>query len=611
MKKRRILSFILALSMGLSSAFAIGCGGGGGGRGDDTKAIVRVGANDAGWGIGFAEEWEAVYEELHKNDVYVIDGEEKIGVDVVVETDSQYGGDMASTTYSSHDIILAETLDYRLLADKGDLVNISDWVNGVNPYDGKKIYDKILSQDQINFFTDNGGDNNFYAVPNYQASYNMYYDRDLFEEKGLFLKETTLGNEVVVSVTSSKIDFEACKAANTLTAGPDNVRGNEDDGLPRTTEEFVKLFTEMSQRRNVTPITIPSGSGNYNEQFLLNLWTSFSGYENMMTNFDFNGTERLVKEINSDGTPHYDDEVTTITPENGYELQRQDGKYFALDFYSKIFAKQYGFGADVIYRGTLHNKNSQEYFLRAGIDGDYADEKRCAVNVDGTFWYTESYKIMEQMGGEYAPTRGGRRIGVLPNPRKPEVFEQGNEIYGQKQATFSTTLPSIFVNANELKEEGRDEVVKDFFQFMLSDPGLTIYSLSVNATMAYDYELVSKFDTKYAEGGQYEIKLNKYAEDASYFLEDVVRIQNTYDFVSPQVANSMADIGACPINSEHRLSWNTYLGTNTTITKTVFKALAGSATENPKYTAADYFMGLRKTITAAQWEKDFSKGFNI
>ncbi|MBO5928270.1 MAG: hypothetical protein J6Q32_05415, partial [Clostridia bacterium] len=197
MKKRRILSLILALTMCASSAFAFGCRGGGGWDVDETKVQVYVGPYNGGWGSDFVEVWKTAYEEMHKDTVYQTPDGEKVGVEIKYSVDGSYGGQLATTTSSVHDIILAEVVDYRDLVSNGDLVDVSSWVSEVNPYDGKTIKSK-MTDDQISFFTDdskikmeaqkqeeinkNGSSSinpydQFYAVPSYQATYNMYYDR--------------------------------------------------------------------------------------------------------------------------------------------------------------------------------------------------------------------------------------------------------------------------------------------------------------------------------------------------------------------------------------------------------------------------------------------------
>lgn len=590
MKKRRIACLALALAMSVSSVFAFGCGGGGGNAWgedlDESKVQVYVGPHNGGWGQDFVGVWAAKYEDLHKDTVYNTPSGEKTGVQILYSVGSGYGGSLQSTSTSPHDIILAEVVDYKALVPKGDLVDVTSWVTKPNPYDtaGRSIESRMTAE-MREYFKEVTYDRAsplrgtaYYAVPSYFASYNMYYDRDLFEDNGLFLQEV----EGVLSVVR-KQGYKQAVADGVLTLGPDNKTGvvddidySADDGLPRTTEEFVMLFDEMITR-GITPISVSGDMRFYYWQFMMNLWTQFSGFDNMMSNFDYDGEEYLVKDIASDGTPIYDSTPTKITSRNGYELQRQDGKYFALDFTEKIMSQNNNYVSTAVYKDVTKYLQSQELFLGSKPESII---NPIAIHIDGSWWYQEAKAYMNYLGEEYDESYGlkQRRIGILPNPLR--------EI-GQEQALYACNMPSILVNARNI-EDWRLPVVKDFFQFMLADEQLSSYSLCVNATMTYDYPLTAADKA-----------------EATLVLKDAIRQQRTYKIVTPQTPTTMVAIGAVPSGGANELSWTSVVDRKS-YTDPLYDVGKG------KLSAKDYFMGLRKgnlVYSADAWKDNFGTGF--
>ena len=569
MKKNKFLCLAMSLLMGLTSIFAVGCGGAGGGFNeeiDDDKVQIYFGVNNAGWGEQFAISWGDAYEELHKNDVYQTPDGEKTGVQVLVTGDGQLGGTMNSTSDFDFDIFMVEVANYHDYKGKGDLVNLTSIVKEANPYDteGKSIEQRMLKNQRVFFGdTETAGEEQYYALPSYEAYYSMFYDRDVWETKGLFLTDENGQVEVI-----DKFAYNDYKDEGLLTTGPDNKTGiiegidySEDDGLPRTTEEFMLIFEAMTDRGIVEPFYFPYGGQGYINRFMMNLWTSFAGYENMERNFTYSGSEVLVKEVKADGTIVPDDKATNITPENGYELQRQASKYQALDFVYKIFNNNYA-----TYKSGVSTKEAQKRFLLSQIDP--ASETARGVYGDGSWWYLEAWDVMDGHSDLYpnsGPTE--KRIGILPMPKATVDAEQ---------TVFVCNRPSIFVNSH--KVGWREDIILDFLQYCLSDVGLSQYTINVNAPMSYEYNLISE-----------------YASQANYYTNSLMKTKNTCARVIPQYINGMYTIGQTPYAGDSPVSWGSEInGLDYTVPITAFAV--------NKITAVDYFKGLAQKNKASNWK---------
>ena len=135
---------------------------------------------------------------------------------------------------------------------------------------------------------------------------------------------------------------------------------------------------------------------------------------------------------------------------------------------------------------------------------------------------------------------------------------------------------------------------------MFSDPGLSMYSISVNATMSYNYNLIS-----YEEASNYPnvvFPAYYFAEDGAYILKDAIQIQRTYKLVTPQFTNTMYSANGCPTNGDHNLAWRTV------VNRKEINVPFGCFTKG-EVSAKDYFLGLKDGKTVKEWYNNFKDAF--
>ena len=568
MKKTKILAVMSAMLI-VANAFTA-CGGLRDAFEDDqdideTKVQIYVGTYDGGYGQEYIKAWAKEFEELYKDEKFTLpNGEIRTGVEIVPGVSSDYGAQITTTIANSNDeIIFGEAFDYYTLARSGSVLPITDMVEATSDFDNKTIESKMTA-DQQAFYRVDG---EYYGLPNYEAQYGLYYDRDLFELKGYFFGKD--GNLIAQK-------YQAAKDSGNLSAGPDGEPGNDDDGFPATIDQFFVMCDKMVSD-GVIPVTYAGKLQFYYSQFLVSLWANFSGYDNMMVNYSYNGTvSDIVSEIKSDGTVVTKSE--TVTPESGYLMQKQAGKYYALQFTERLLDGTKEYTTDVFDQAIGHIDN-QDIFLKSRFPSGTAstNTKPVAMIIESSWWYNEAAETMSLMASTVSPACAAnvRRIGLMPLPNATEG--------GQKATLFASNHPSVVINSKT--ESWKLPIVKKFLQFALSDEMLSLYSLTTNSAYSLKYELTDSDEAK-----------------ASYFLKSLMDAHNSADIVYPQSTSKMYRVSASPLGGAGEMAWNTLIDGDR-------RTVPSSTIGQQGVSAKDYFNGLSAYWDSETWTRRFSNGF--
>ena len=386
---RKNLSRLLAGALACISVLGlVGCGGnpysdlddGGNKRPekvlDPSKTQLQVVTFRAGFGDEWLYELEDRFEEAYKDVVYE-DG--KKGVQVWHEGDTkQY--DAQAVISSKYDIFFMEGGDYyALCANGGALEELTDIVTLPNKDDNDKtIFSKMTAQQKSFYgYTAVDGDPKYYAIPHYEGGWGLVYNKELFDRKGYYL--------------ASKAGEEPClisspDATSEKGTGPDGQTGTEDDGLPRTYEEFFFLCDEIVARDDI-PFC---WSGKHAEPYLTTMMNTlvadYNGVEQMTLNLDFNGTAQELVVMNGNEIVYENGKIKTetkeITPANGYDMARQVAKYYAIGFLYRMLTEK-GYYNDGAFVSTHDHLMAQTDFLQAGTtfaSGKHDQEEALAIS---------------------------------------------------------------------------------------------------------------------------------------------------------------------------------------------------------------------------------------
>lgn len=542
----RILSVVLLVAV--LATMLIGCDRGSGDKDlDDAvksgKLILNVATYDGGIGTDWIKQSKAAFEAMYANTKFG----DKTGVYINTIGNKQLGGDTIEDDSLKYDVYFTEMVNYYSFVNKGKFANISDIVKGSYPSEFGVSADEGTIESKLQaswqeYLT--AKDGNYYALPFYDGIYGIFYDIDLFEEKNWYFNAAgELGG------------------AGDRSVGLDGIAGTDDDGLPTTYEEFGELLYRIVNA-GVTPFSY-AGDGKYMKRMLANFWSNYEGLEQMLLNNTFSGkANNIITSFDADGNPIVSE--TDINATNGYLLQKQAGKYYALEFLQNILL-----GDTNNYSGSIVNGNGFRQAQGNFVTGKYKNNSTVyAMLVDGVWWEHEATSDFDLVARRNPDqTKATRKFGFMPVPKA-----SSGQTYG-KQTLISQNNSFCFINANS---EHLD-VAKLFLQFVHTNSQLAQFTIGTSVTRSLNYEMT---DAQLAQ--------------CSYYGQSIYRMKQSADIYYPtsSVDYVINNIGYFDFET----SW-CWMSKNRTIqSDEVLSRFAGGET------ARQYFEGLSAYFSANGWK---------
>lgn len=536
-KRNKLLASALALGMAFTAATAAtGCkkpsfDGGSSEHNkayDPTKTQVQVFTYNA----GFKDEWlwqlEADFEEANKDTVYE---EGKKGVQIHHEgAMKRFSSDDIKN--SNFDIFFMEGGDYYSWRQSGALEDLTGIVTATSKYDNKTIKSK-MNEKQISYFgglTSENAEEKYYAVPHYKGAMALIYNVEIFDEYGFYISD---------SETTSLIS----KTNPNKSKGPDGKTGTEngvdysmDDGLPATYDEFFYLCGQML-KRGVTPFVMPGTYTDYYVNILYNaLQAEYEGLEQMELNLSFKGEATDLIKLNDAGTAIVKDsdgnpviESATIDYTNGYDVFRQAGKYYALDFVKKMVGKEDYYNEDG-FNTAFTQTDAQETFLKSGTDMSVSDEKY-AMLVDGSWWEAEANVVFNNMAKKDEKySKQNRKFGWLPLPKANKAkLEEGNNVF------LDYLEAAVCVKSNL---GANKQAALDFVQYVCSDGALDKFTDITHALKDFNYEVSEETLSQANYFTKSLINYNKKSQTFNYYSNAPFYLKNRSDLL-PTTINTI------------------------------------------------------------------------
>ncbi len=420
--------------------------------------------------MGFGDEWlKAVaedFEEEYKEHAFP---NGKKGIQVVV--DNYEANPTATTMRTSRDaIFFTESLDYYNFISQNFLRDVTDLVttpieNGKSIEDKLETYGEKIEQSHIGFYKTAAG--KYYGVPFHEGMTGMIYDIDLFESKSLYFSKAY--------DTEKDGDLPASWVGKTgeRSKGPDGEYGTYDDGLPATYADFY-AFMRRCKEKGVIPMTWAGKFDSYTTKAFHHLWATNEGVEQMMLNFTLNGEAKDLATVSDTGEVSLSSE--TITPENGYLLQKQAGKYETLKFIKELVSdsSNYHYLADSNSETQL---GAQSTYLYSEMRGTPV-----AILFDGTWWQREAtpvFNAMALINEKYS--KENRRFGILPVPHS------SGERVGEQQVYLGGLNSFVFLN-NLINDENHIKAAEEFFKFVHEEESLKTFTRLTGSTRPYGYD---------------------------------------------------------------------------------------------------------------------------
>lgn len=491
---KKLTSVALTAAIGLSFC---ACSGGGDGGG---KTKFYVFNYDGGYGTQWLKNAETAYEAQHGD------------VDIVIQPQKTANGNLTASQIknSACKLFFMEQVNYSSLIAEGVVGDLTQALTSPNPYDGnKKIIDKFTDQ-QKDYYQINGA---YYGIPHYAGNNGFVYNKDLFDRNLWYFKsEKPTGSDVVTD------DYFITKADPAKSAGPNGKTGvidgidySWDDGLPATYEEFILLlnYIKSFNIQNLKPLTFTGQSREQYVGLLYNaLVTDYEGAEQMLLNYTFDGTATDLGTI-VNGEFVQDAESTVITASNGYELSRQAGRYYALDFLNDILGNTSYYNQADAVKNTDSTVDAQTRFLR----------EQAAIMIEGVWWESESDQagVFDQLD----KSKSDYHFSWMPFPKADES-KLGVE-------TVTDNIYSLCFIKNNLTER-ESEIAEDFIQFLHSDQMLSAFTRDTGTVKALNYTVSDEDLQSLSEYGKSVYKHKQTSQTIYPFAKNTIFLNNQSDF---------------------------------------------------------------------------------
>lgn len=563
--KRQTLKKIAATAMALAfSASMVACGDDFGTSSgvepmDVTKSQLYVYNYDGGFGTEWLYAAKARFEEAYAETSFE---EGKKGIQVQVSAGKS---NLDAIATSSFNVFFTEQVFYNDLIAKGLLLDISDMVTSpLSNVEGctetKSIKDKLPDTIDTSITALDG---KYYVVPHYESYGGLTYDRALFDSKNLFIKEG--GGWTNLS--------------GSLSVGPDGIRNTSDDGLPSSYEEFYALLDRMVLLK-IVPFIYSGQYAYYANDLPLGLWASYTGYDEFMLNYTFDsgeGTDAVTTEIvtsfNGD-TPII--EKKAITPETGYLLSQQAGKYYALEVMKKVMSDS-RYSSDKITDVLSHLDTQTEYVYSS------LENEPIGMIIEGSWWYNEAKTALAATVTEYGEEAANRDFAWMPLPR--QATGQVTEGNGTKNTLYDQLSAWAFVNGNIKNDAAKVKMAKTFLQFCYTDSELVEFTKVTSSYKAVNYEIGESDFAQLSNYGKSIVQLRSES--------DVIRPYSNH----PIFLNNQSSFNNCTTSMS---TWLSTIGsTSYSYPHLAFKDGKG---------VTEYFKGL--AISETKWNELYSKYFN-
>lgn len=504
----KLLSVVLAMCVALPLA---ACGGPSGGPGGPTdvgnKLTITLHFNRGGVQSAWFFDVVDRFQDATKDKPYG----SKTGV--YVEWDHGTVSYLDSMDTAGTNIYMAGSGSLDKYIRERSVMDISDVVNSVNPYDGQKIADK-LSDNNSHFYKDG----KYYALPWKEYFIGITHNIDIFEEYGLYFADTTSGEPYLgnLGYNGKPCYFIAENGFAKKTAGVDGIKGTYDDGLPTSLEELMALCHKI---QDLGPNWFPfactgGGHEDYTNYLTEAILIGLEGPEKFGNYKDCDGEMEIVTGYTSEKLWGLEDvyvpTTTTVhvdkTDKSTWiNISKSVNRYYAIAFIK--YLTQNTMICDCI-RGNTNNIGVQENFI---FSNTYMNESthHSAMIMEGSYWYTESEhngnfgKWDNYMGGEDRP-----EFGIMPYP----AAVHGHVEDVETSLKYLTSDATIVINNNLMADYDNNKYVieacKDFLYFFYSDQEIANYIETTGQNRAktnFDWQsLVYEKD----ENGNYKNGLN-------------------------------------------------------------------------------------------------------
>lgn len=559
---KKFVASVLAITCVLATTACGPIGAGGGGVDTSKTTLIKVKNYNGGVGRQWLDDAAARFMEANKN---VSFAEGKTGVVVEITDGDTLTSTIKNESYHVH-ISSGAGMEVTESAQLGLLYDLTDLVTDESREGGS--LDSIIFDDVKDAFMYNG---KYYGLPHYSLSNGVSYDRDLFDSQLLYFADEDeadvveyTGNDI--KVTGKFIASETAKKS----VGLDGIEKTEDDGLPRSLEEFILLMDYIKNEKSdqgISPIVVSGKYYNYIQYFLQGFTSTLAGAEQMKNYYNCSGEIEIV-----DG---YTDEalfpgidyikkpiVKTVTlseaDKNGYLGMQLAAKYYAMATMEIIHRE--GYFAKEAYNTSIDHYTAQKCLIYAGA----AEYDKVAMLIEGSYWFNEAKK--SGVLDSYVTITGDkneRNVSWMSLPTS--VYTDDIEIGVSPIFTFVGA--QTVINANIKGNTELETASLEFVKFLYTNEELAAFTVETGCTRNLEYYLSDEQITSMPSFYQSFWKSRN--EDGS---------NTSIEYASTKTGRKVASYTSLKLNSEMWNYWNLYhLVRNTKNTIQMFEDMKRTA----------------------------------
>ena len=527
---KKLMVLMLA---GLMSFGAAACGGGGdttstgGGNkpgggtseapieGVDNPYTMKVFSFTGGYGEEWLNTLVSRYKRERANKEFTINGTTYDGVEFELTKEKTIMSGMMNSG-NKYDVWFQEQVYYNQLLENGTIFrDMTDVLTEENAYEPGVTIESKMSDYQKEYYIRDG---KYYGIPHYAGYIGLAYNKAMFANYNWYFKKDYTAEEF------ASLECFIDKTNTTKSAGPDGLFDTEDDGLPTTYDEFFALCELISEK--CSPIT---WAGKHRQEYLnwfkTALAANYEGLDQMSLNYSFDGTATNLISVDANGNITELEDLLIKGTENGYELAKQAGKYYAVKFLQQVIADGYAASgaSDVMYTQV----QAQEDFVLS--DGTLTTDS--AMLVDGCWWEMEAdrtFNDVEQSEG--VDIRDDFGWLPLPMPTQASADERATKLSaGEKGYTLADTHNSLaFIGAHV--EGDLYDLCKDFLQFAYTDESLAEFTMITDTTKALSYTMTPEQKAEMSDYGRSLMDMQEKADIVYTFSKNTFYQANEATF---------------------------------------------------------------------------------
>lgn len=540
---KKIVATILAIICVLGTAACGPIGTNGGGVDSSQTTLIKVKNYNGGVGRQWLDDAAARFTEANKN-VSFADG--KTGVAIEITDGDTMTSTIKNESYHVH-ITSGAGMDVTESAQLGSLYDLTDLVTDESREGGS--LDSLIFDDVKEAFMYNG---KYYGLPHYSLSNGVSYDRDLFDSQLLYFADENEWDVVEYTGINIKITgrFIASKDAK-KSVGLDGIENTEDDGLPRSLEEFILLMDYIKNGKsdqNISPIMVSGKYTNYIQYFLQGFTSTLAGAEQMKNYYNCSGEieivdgytdEDLFPGINYIKKPIVKKVVLSEADKNGYLGMQLAAKYYAMSVIEIIQREKYF--AKEVYNSMIDHYSAQKCLIYGGAATGY---DKVAMLIEGSYWFNEAKK--SGVLDSYVTITGDkneRNVSWMSLPTS--VYTKDIEIGVSPIFTFVGA--QIVINANIKGNTELETAALEFVKFLYTNEELASFTVETGCTRNLEYYLTEEQINSMPTFYQSFWKSRK--EDGS---------NTSIEYASTKTGRKVASYTSLGLNSEMWNYWNLY-----------------------------------------------------